>query len=195
MHCRDGSAGGWGHQRVHLDTGKRGMGGHHRGAPAPIWLLKVIPWNRSYADQEQTCFHSVQLFTQTCGGEFLWGSRLSARRSLRRRSPTASVARCRTAGSRHWCVPLPVRTLLPLQRIPSRWSLISLNCGGWQSAAMRRLKNLQKCATSAHDPVSSTLAAVVVAGLLTWDVWVRLLRVYTYSLVSVSPHDTASVPS
>ena len=39
-----------------------------------------------------------------------------------------------------------------------------------QSAAMRRLKNLQKCATSAHDPVSSTLAAVVVAGLLTWDV-------------------------
>jgi hypothetical protein len=38
-----------------------------------------------------------------------------------------------------------------------------------QSAAVRRLKNLQKCATSAHDPVSSTLAAVVVAGLLTWD--------------------------
>jgi len=37
------------------------------------------------------------------------------------------------------------------------------------SAAVRRLKNLQKCATSAHDPVSSTLAAVVVAGLLTWD--------------------------
>jgi hypothetical protein len=34
---------------------------------------------------------------------------------------------------------------------------------------MRRLKNLQKCAASVHDPVSSTLAAVVVAGLLTWD--------------------------
>lgn len=36
-------------------------------------------------------------------------------------------------------------------------------------SAMRRLNNLQKSAVSPHDPVSSTLAAAVVAGLLTWD--------------------------
>ena len=36
-------------------------------------------------------------------------------------------------------------------------------------SAMRRLKNLQKSAVSPHDPVSSTLAAAVIAGLLTWD--------------------------
>jgi len=36
-------------------------------------------------------------------------------------------------------------------------------------SAMRRLNNLQKSAVSPHDPVSSTLAAAVIAGLLTWD--------------------------
>jgi hypothetical protein len=43
----------------------------------------------------------------------------------------------------------------------------------WQATALcsslRRLKNLQKSAVSPHDPVSSTLAAAVIAGLLTWD--------------------------
>jgi hypothetical protein len=59
----------------------------------------------------------------------------------------------------------------------------------WQSAAMRRLKNLQKCATSAHDPVSSTLAAVVVAGLLTWDTWCASpLSSQPYRLVCVYDH-------
>ncbi len=51
----------------------------------------------------------------------------------------------------------------------SQCGALTLDCVSWQSAAMRRLKNLQKCAASVHDPVSSTLAAVVVAGLLTWD--------------------------
>mmetsp|Transcript_38359 Transcript_38359/g.120779 ORF Transcript_38359/g.120779 Transcript_38359/m.120779 type:complete len:124 (-) Transcript_38359:70-441(-) len=37
------------------------------------------------------------------------------------------------------------------------------------TSALRRLSNLQKSAVSTHDPVSSTLASALIAGLLTWD--------------------------
>eukprot|EP00960_Hanusia_phi_P044057 756440-Hanusia_phi.AAC.3 len=37
------------------------------------------------------------------------------------------------------------------------------------TSALRRLNNLQKSAVSTHDPVSSTLASALIAGLLTWD--------------------------